>query len=438
MYILGSGSRGLMNGAEAWVPAVGNLRLRGQQSRLHVGMSEDAMDAEEEQPEREEASALVPAPGAHRAHTLLRRADTTLSRIIRQQTVLSADTTLSRILRQEAFFSSPEMDEFRRRISSTALQVGASDAMRRAIVGLPKPFELPAFKFTTDFSNLITGASALSGILAAQEASMRLRSDVLAAAFGSQLSGADSAMGRFREQIACLTSTSSLVEAMALSVRDFRFPMLIERSFAVSNQGWDEATRAIVQARNPDRLFPLQALGRATAGVVASGILLGGRVEEDETAEESAALLGPQALGDRLRKRLGELSDDLPARLDGAWERVSTAGPDAGSQAAHSLMELLDWTLRIAAPDDEVLTWHRDDGRLADELHNDKPTRVLRAKYLLRDRPEEVKAARLYFRAITDLVEVIQSLKHKAGNKDVDAVARLIPTVEGLLIFVLL
>lgn len=380
------------------------------------------MDAEDEQPDREEPSTAPQNPGAGLARSIFG----------------GSGSAISRILKQQATFSTPQMDEIRRVISSNALQLGASDAMRRAIVGLPKYFELPAFKFTADFANLITGPSALSGILAAQDASMRLRSDELAAAFGSQLTGSASAMGRFRDQMAGLTSISNLVEAMALSVRDLRFPMLIERSFAVSNQGWDEATRAIVEGRNPDRLFPLQALGRGTAGVLASGILLGGRNEEDETAEESATLLGPQALGDRLRKRLGELSDDLPARLDGAWERVSTAGPDAASQAAHSLMELLDWTLRIAAPDDEVLAWHRDQGRQADELHDDKPTRVLRAKYLLRHRPEEVKAARLYLRAINDLADVIQSLKHKAGNKDVDAVARLIPTVEGLLIFVLL
>jgi hypothetical protein len=386
-----------------------------------LGRVENVVDDEEREPNDDEAAGPPQARGS------------ALARV-----VSGPSSPISRILQQQAMAATPQMDEIRRLISSTALQFGASDAMRRVIQGLPRTFELPAFKFTTDFANLVTGPSALSGILAAQDASMRLRSDVLAAAFGSQLAGPSSAMAVFRDQLASLTSTSGLVEAMALSVRNVRFPMLIERSFAVGNQGWDVATRAIVQGRDRDRLFPLQALGRGTAGVVASGILLGGRDEVDEVAEESAPLLGPQALGDRLRQKLGELSDDLPARLDGAWERVSTAGPDAASQAAHSLMELLDWTLRIAAPDEDVLTWHRAEGRPADELHNDKPTRVLRAKYLLRQRPDEAKAARLYLRAINDLVAVIQSLKHQAGNKDVDAVARLIPTVEGLLIFVLL
>ena len=81
--------------------------------------------------------------------------------------------------------------------------------------------------------------------------------------------------------------------------------------------------------------------------------------------------------------------------------------------------------------------WYRDTSR-TDDLHGGKPTRALRIKYLLRDRPGEANAARLHLRALNDLVQVIQGLKHGPGEKDILAVTRLIPTVEGLLIFVLL
>jgi len=98
-------------------------------------------------------------------------------------------------------------------------------------------------------------------------------------------------------------------------------------------------------------------------------------------------------------------------------------------------MELVDWSLRIAAPDDDVLSWHALGRRPRSELHDGRPTRSLRAKFILRDRPDDRTAARLYLRALNDLVEIVQSLKHDLEANDVVAVARLIPTVEGLLIF---
>jgi hypothetical protein len=35
----------------------------------------------------------------------------------------------------------------------------------------------------------------------------------------------------------------------------------------------------------------------------------------------------------------------------------------AASQAAHSLVELIDWALRLGAPNEEVLLWHAREGR---------------------------------------------------------------------------
>jgi hypothetical protein len=137
-----------------------------------------------------------------------------------------------------------------------------------------------------------------------------------------------------------------------------------------------------------------------------------------------------------LREMLRELDPALPAKLDGAWERVSRPGPDAAAQAANSLMELVDWTLRLAAPDEDVLAWVRQEGK-DDELHEGKPTRVVRLKYLVRKRPGEANIARLYQRALSDLATEVQSVKHSVGGKELDAVMSLVPTVEGLLFFAL-
>jgi histidinol-phosphatase (PHP family) len=80
-------------------------------------------------------------------------------------------------------------------------------------------------------------------------------------------------------------------------------------------------------------------------------------------------------------------------------------------------METVDGALRGAAPDVDVLAWYNATNR-SDALHNDKPTRALRVKYLLRDRPGEANAVRLHLRALNDLVGVIQGLKHGSGDKD--------------------
>jgi hypothetical protein len=58
-------------------------------------------------------------------------------------------------------------------------------------------------------------------------------------------------------------------------------------------------------------------------------------------------------------------------------------GPAAASKAAHCAVEALDRTLRAAAPDDAVLSWHATTGRPASELTDRRlPTRALRVRFL--------------------------------------------------------
>lgn len=92
--------------------------------------------------------------------------------------------------------------------------------------------------------------------------------------------------------------------------------------------------------------------------------------------------------------------------------------------------------VRLGAPDEEVLLWNSRGGKGGgQELHEGKPTRSLRAKYILRDRSVDARVARMYLRSLGDLTEIIQSQKHGLRRDDVDAVAPLLPTVEGLLVF---
>jgi len=311
------------------------------------------------------------------------------------------------------------------------------DLTRRLLGGLPPRVELPALTAAAASARLFTGSSAFAAAIDAQQARTRIFSTLIDTGLQEHLrllNGA--AFTAMQEHFKEITRMASTIEAMPPLYQRLSTPLLVQRSLGVGVRGWDEAARAIGATRIEQRAVPLRAFGRGTLGITAAGIALSEGADEADITE-AEELLGPRIMASELRARLAELDPSLSDRLDGAWERVSRAGPDAASQAAHSLMETVDGALRSAAPDPEVLSWCEETGRGA-ELHEDRPTRSLRVKYLLRGRPGEAKAARLHLRALTDLVSVIQDFKHSTGDKDLVAVARLIPTVEGLLIFVLL
>lgn len=181
--------------------------------------------------------------------------------------------------------------------------------------------------------------------------------------------------------------------------------------------------------------------GRTTLGMSTTGLLLSRSEDEwrdDPLDDQDDELIGgPAEARRRLRNELARLHPSLVNRLDGAWERVGRHGPDAASQAANSLVELIDWTLRSAAPDTEVLSWHLEGGRPTAELHEGRPTRPLRVRFIARNRPDAV-AAEMYAKGISGLVELLQGHKHGAGEQQLAAVARLLPTVEAHLCFLLL
>jgi hypothetical protein len=146
-------------------------------------------------------------------------------------------------------------------------------------------------------------------------------------------------------------------------------------------------------------------------------------------------LLAQGMIRTRIIGVLTELDVRLEARLDGAWERVSRGGPDAASQAANSLVELLDWALRFGAPDEEALEWHVTLGRAADELRNGKPTRALRARYLLKHRNPDGPVANLYIRQLCDTHRLLERIKHGQDSVDLRTMACLASTTEAILTF---
>jgi hypothetical protein len=172
-------------------------------------------------------------------------------------------------------------------------------------------------------------------------------------------------------------------------------------------------------------------LGVNLAAAASAGIDLDN--DEDLLDEKHA----PSQLRGLVLDRLRELDETLPVRLEGAWERVTRPGPDAASQAASSLVELLDWSLKRATNDDELLVWHKMNQRPSSELdHGGRPTRSLRVRYLCRNEPSG-DLIDAFVRITTETYGSLQGVKHKPRVVDPIVVRRLIPAVEAVLTFVL-
>jgi hypothetical protein len=130
-----------------------------------------------------------------------------------------------------------------------------------------------------------------------------------------------------------------------------------------------------------------------------------------------------------------ELDAQLIVRLDGAWERVARGGPHSAAQGAHSMIEFVDWCLRTSAPDEAVISWHRQELRPVGEVHEGSPTRSLRMRYLLRDRDPDGPMATVYVRNAQDVLGLLQKIKHTAENVGPEELAALMMSIEATLVF---
>jgi len=202
-------------------------------------------------------------------------------------------------------------------------------------------------------------------------------------------------------------------------------------------RGWEALATAAPPLASRDSVLPWLATGgQATLGVTcAAGALADVELRQ---ATEAACPGAPQVLRQTMVGRLGDLHAPLVDKLNGAWERVENGGSDAAGQAASSLIELIDWTLRKLAPDAEVMRWHEEGRRPHGELYRKKPTRGCRVRFVLRSSSILGKATDSFVTGVVAVLDELQGIKHSGGPEKLAAIRIMLPTVEGMLTLLVL
>lgn len=208
----------------------------------------------------------------------------------------------------------------------------------------------------------------------------------------------------------------------------------IAMSASLATRALADIVRTTDSVRSMGLLSRIETAERATGWALQTGIAL---TEDDPDEDaEPGELLGPIAAIADLNAHLAALDPALADKRAGVWARIEGGGPDAPSQAANSLQELIDQTLRRLAPSKAVLEWHAAEGMSVTDLNDDKPTRPLRLLYIVRNHPEKRSSTPLYVRSLTALVKAVQSKKHGAAA-DVRAMCPLAMMADSLLMFIL-
>ncbi len=240
--------------------------------------------------------------------------------------------------------------------------------------------------------------------LGAQLASAQIQS--MAESFGPPAL----AQGVIAQQMRSIVGLSDFVKHQNLVLAQLRPIVDVARSASIAVRAFEDVVR-VSRGLSFDRI---EWAARTTGWAVHTGVVLSEPGEDEIVRLEAEAItsLGPLTPSTELRALLTKLYPSLPEKLDGARERISRGGPDAVAQAATSLQEALDWTLRLLAPEGDVLAWHASERRLPSDLRNGHPTRPLRVRYIVRGHPEKQSSVGLYLKVLPELLQAIERHKH--------------------------
>lgn len=318
-------------------------------------------------------------------------------------------------------------------------QSGVGQALRSLDALMPSALQQVQLGVAAGFARTLTGASALTGLREAMRAQGELQRVLTSPAWSrlGELKGFETAnayANRLTGLSAAIRAVQELPSNAAIEQASATFRR-VERLNTASLTSWRRLT-----VRPPGvavDFVRLEAAGRTTFGLASVSAFIT-RYTGPADVPGKDWLVAPTETRDQLLLRLKDLDEALPAKLHGAWDRASRPGPSAASQAANTLVELIDWSLRLAAPDEAVLDWHVAEHRSPTELHEGRPTRGLKVRFLLRYHGADGVAADTYAKHVAEILKLLQGGKHHLVDEDLTIIRHTIPSVEGLLSFVLL
>jgi hypothetical protein len=198
----------------------------------------------------------------------------------------------------------------------------------------------------------------------------------------------------------------------------------------------------------PDVQWLRTSLAAGSAGLGLLGAdLLESDLEDGELVEATVRQVELEVLvasepgrlraAQELYARLGAIDPTVPDLLEAAWQDIEGNGPPAASKAAHCIVEVLDRTLRAAAPEDAVREWHTRTRRSAKEFGDrGQMTRPLRVRYLAAEIGGTRELVVAQYESLTGLLSPLhgrlEGVKH-ASTADVMLVRSLLLTAEGFL-----
>jgi hypothetical protein len=234
-----------------------------------------------------------------------------------------------------------------------------------------------------------------------------------------------------------LTGVSDAVASVASMIRPPAHELSREIAAIASSAlgSWRSYVDALPPALNLEALFGAQAATRSVLGVTATSAILLGDEGAVEVAEEWE--LAPAEAREQMRTGLRRISPRLVVRLDGAWDAVAHAGPDSASQAANSAIELIDWTLRLGCDESGLEAWISE--QVKPSAYRDgqgRATRQAKIRYLLRESDYAADFVAATVGQLVALHRELQKLKHTEGAHSVEAVGRLLPSVEAVLFLI--
>lgn len=167
------------------------------------------------------------------------------------------------------------------------------------------------------------------------------------------------------------------------------------------------------------------------------GELVQATVRQVELEVLAASEPGRLRAAHELYARLGTIDPTVPDLLEAAWQDIERNGPAAASKAAHCIVEVLDRTLRAAAPEDAVREWHTRTRRSAKEFGDrGQMTRPLRVRYLAAEIGGTRELVVAQYESLAGLLSPLhgrlEGVKH-ASTADVMLVRSLLLTAEGFL-----